>query len=87
MSIEQGLQQGVPQKFCEQYISEHVAKISEDKSIEVIVESGYGQVIKELAEWHFLASPSRRNTFVIQGKTATGKTMLKKLWEEIFPCH
>ena len=51
------------------------------------MESGYAQLIKELATWHFLAPPSRRNTFVIQGETATGKTAIRDLWESIFPCH
>jgi hypothetical protein len=85
--MEHGLEQGNPVEFCEQYISENKAKICENSSIEEIMKSGYAQCIKELTEWHFLAPSSRRNTFVIQGKTATGKTRLRDLWESIFPCH
>ena len=51
------------------------------------MKSGYAQVIIELATWHFITPPSRRNTFVIHGKTATGKTKLRDLWEQIFPSH
>ena len=46
--MEHGLEQGNPVEFREQYISENKAKISEDKSIDEIMKSGYAQVIKEL---------------------------------------
>lgn len=45
------------------------------------MKSGYAKVLKELTHWHFIAPASRRNTFVIKGDTATGKTKLRDLWE------
>ena len=37
LQMEEGLEQGNPEELCRQYITENVAKLSEDTSIEVIM--------------------------------------------------
>ena len=76
-----------PMKLCEDYIAQNPNSICEKGSIEAIIASGYGPCLKDFFEWFINPNKGRINTYVFQGKTATGKTQLKERIEQIFPCQ
>ena len=87
MNREATLEVGDPTELCEQYIAQNDSPLSEEMSIEAVINAGYAPLLKEMFEWFIDQDKGRINTFVVQGATATGKTQIKERIEEIFPCQ
>ena len=87
MLKEATLEVGDPKELCELYIAQNETQLSEEMSIEAVINAGYAPLLKELFEWFINPNKGRVNTFVVHGPTATGKTQIKERIEEIFPCQ
>ena len=86
MMKEATLEVGDPKELCELYIAQNETGLSEEMSIEAVINAGYAPLLKEMFEWFIDPNKGRINTFVVHGDTATGKTQIKERIEEIFPC-